>query len=52
MQTREHLKWADGKIIKEEVDAQIAALLGPRIAADNEPVKVRVARACRHSWAR
>eukprot|EP00899_Mesostigma_viride_P004950 jgi/Mesvir1/14456/Mv11503-RA.2 len=31
--------WADTKMIKEETDRQIEALLGPRTAADDEPKK-------------
>lgn len=41
---REQYKWADGKVIKEETEEQIAALLGPKTAADLEPVKVRPTR--------
>jgi hypothetical protein len=28
------LKWADGKLVKDEVDQQIAQVLGPRTAED------------------
>jgi len=28
------LKWADGKVVKDQIDAQILALLGPRTAED------------------
>eukprot|EP01136_Pigoraptor_vietnamica_P009246 Opistho-1_new@3043 len=28
------LKWADGKLVKDELDAQLAALLGPKTADD------------------
>ena len=38
---REQLKWADFKIVKDELDAQIAAILGPRQPSDDEPAKVR-----------
>ena len=32
------LKWADGKIVKEEIDAEIFKLLGPKTAEDSAPV--------------
>ena len=35
----EALKWADGEKMKEHVDAQVAALLGPRTAEDDEADK-------------
>ena len=34
---RDTLKWGDGKIMKEEFDAQILALLGPKTDEDNKP---------------
>eukprot|EP01133_Synstelium_polycarpum_P012925 gene12925-15182_t len=34
---RETLKWADGKDIKEEMDAQMLAVLGPKTEADLAP---------------
>lgn len=37
---RDKLKWADPKDVKEEVDAQILALLGPKTEADLAPPKV------------
>eukprot|EP00730_Choanoeca_flexa_P018239 TRINITY_DN8861_c0_g2_i2.p1 TRINITY_DN8861_c0_g2~~TRINITY_DN8861_c0_g2_i2.p1 ORF type:complete len:814 (+),score=248.44 TRINITY_DN8861_c0_g2_i2:99-2540(+) len=36
---RKTLPWAEGKLVKAEVDAQLAALLGPRTAEDDAPVK-------------
>ena len=36
---RTSLKWADGKLVKSEVDAQIATLLGPKTEADLNPAK-------------
>lgn len=27
---RQRLRWADGKLVKEAIDQQLAALLGPR----------------------
>jgi hypothetical protein len=39
---RERLRWADGGVMKKEMDAQVAALLGPRTAADDaKPVKTK-----------
>ncbi|KAH0630312.1 hypothetical protein JD844_013227 [Phrynosoma platyrhinos] len=35
-ETRSKLKWADGKIIKNEVDLQVLHLLGPKTEADLE----------------
>ena len=32
------LKWADGKIVKEEIDAAVAKLLGPKTEEDSAPV--------------
>jgi glutaminyl-tRNA synthetase len=34
---RGKLKWADGKVVKEEVDKQILELLGPKTDADKAP---------------
>ncbi|XP_054016254.1 probable glutamine--tRNA ligase isoform X1 [Hylaeus anthracinus] len=36
-QVRNNLKWADGKAIKNEFDAQIVALLGPKVGSDLAP---------------
>jgi glutaminyl-tRNA synthetase len=33
---RDTLKWADPKDVKDEVDAQILALLGPKTEEDNK----------------
>lgn len=33
------LKWADGKIVKEGIDAAILELLGPKTAEDTAPIK-------------
>ncbi|CAI9605285.1 unnamed protein product, partial [Staurois parvus] len=35
-EARNRLKWADGKIIKNEVDMQVLHLLGPKTEADLE----------------
>ena len=32
------LKWADGKVVKEEIDAAVFKLLGPKTAEDSAPV--------------
>ena len=32
------LKWADGKLVKEEIDAAVLKLLGPKTEADLAPV--------------
>ena len=32
------LKWADGKVVKEEIDAAVAKLLGPKTEEDSAPV--------------
>jgi len=40
---REKLKWANQKDLKDEFDAQILALLGPKTAADNEKPKKKEA---------
>ena len=32
------LKWADGKVVKEEIDAAVLKLLGPKTAEDCAPV--------------
>ncbi|KAI4824501.1 hypothetical protein KUCAC02_013006 [Chaenocephalus aceratus] len=46
-EARSALKWADGKVIKNEVDLQVLHLLGPKTEADLEkkakPQKVKVA---------
>jgi len=39
---RDTLKWGDGKIMKEEFDAQILALLGPKTDEDNKPKVTRL----------
>uniref|UniRef100_A0A8C5QMP1 glutamine--tRNA ligase n=1 Tax=Leptobrachium leishanense TaxID=445787 RepID=A0A8C5QMP1_9ANUR len=36
MEARNHLKWADGKTIKNEVDMQVLHLLGPKTEVDLE----------------
>eukprot|EP01137_Pigoraptor_chileana_P015069 Opistho-2@70532 len=33
------LRWADGKAVKDELDSQVAAILGPRTAEDDAPAK-------------
>jgi len=33
------LKWADGKVVKEEIDAAVAKLLGPKTEEDSAPIK-------------
>lgn len=38
-ETRSIQKWADGKLVKAEMDAQIAALLGPKTEQDLNPSK-------------
>ena len=38
---RDQLKWADSKDIKEEVDAQVLALLGPKNKDDEERVSTK-----------
>uniref|UniRef100_A0A8C2WQ35 Glutamine--tRNA ligase n=1 Tax=Cyclopterus lumpus TaxID=8103 RepID=A0A8C2WQ35_CYCLU len=42
-EARSALKWADGKVVKNEVDLQVLHLLGPKTEADLEK-KVKVAR--------
>lgn len=37
-EVRNSLKWADGKMIKSEVDVQLLDLLGPKNESDNAPV--------------
>ncbi|EFA83742.1 glutamine-tRNA ligase [Heterostelium album PN500] len=37
-QVRERLKWADAKDIKEEMDAKVLEVLGPKTEADNAPL--------------
>ena len=39
-EVRTALKWADGGLIKKEVDLQILSLLGPKTEADLAPIKV------------
>lgn len=41
---RDHplLKWADGKAVKDEIDKQCLALLGPKDERDTAPKKVRL----------
>ncbi len=39
-EVRSALKWADGGLIKKEVDLQILSLLGPKTEADLAPIKV------------
>jgi len=34
---RETLKWGDGRLVKEEFDAQLLALLGPKTDEDSKP---------------
>lgn len=36
---KKDLKWADGKLVKDEYDAQILALLGPKTESDNAKEK-------------
>ncbi|XP_043247011.1 probable glutamine--tRNA ligase [Amphibalanus amphitrite] len=36
---RKELPWADGKLVKAEMDAQVLSLLGPKTDADNAPVQ-------------
>ncbi|EGG25298.1 glutamine-tRNA ligase [Cavenderia fasciculata] len=38
LQIKDRLKWADPKEIKEEVDAKILAVLGPKTEEDSKPV--------------
>ena len=46
-EARSKLKFADGKIIKNEVDMQVLDLLGPKTEADLEkPVKQKVCIYC------
>ena len=45
VEARKAVPWVDGKRLKEELDAQISKLLGPKTAEDNEkPTK----KACFH----
>ena len=37
------LKWADGKIVKEEIDAAVLKLLGPKTEEDSAPVSFTLA---------
>lgn len=32
---RKRIKWADGKLVKTELDAQLLTLLGPKVEQDN-----------------
>jgi glutaminyl-tRNA synthetase len=36
-EVRNSLKWADGKVVKSEIDIQILSLLGPKTEADLAP---------------
>ena len=36
---RKELKWADGKLVKAEIESQIAAILGSKTDEDNKPVQ-------------
>lgn len=36
-EVRNALKWADGKVIKSEVELQLLSLLGPKTEADLAP---------------
>ena len=36
-EVRNSLKWADGKVVKSEIDIQILSLLGPKTDADLAP---------------
>ena len=40
------LKWADGKVVKEEIDAAVAKLLGPKTEEDSAPVSSTPAGRC------
>ncbi len=35
---KQRLKWADGAAVKKELDAQLAAFLGPKTEADKKPL--------------
>lgn len=35
---KKQLKWADGAAVKAEIEAQVAAFLGPKTAADLKPL--------------
>lgn len=37
-EVRKRLKWADGKVIKAEVEIQVLSLLGPKTEADMAPL--------------
>ncbi|XP_075238184.1 glutaminyl-tRNA synthetase [Lycorma delicatula] len=41
---RKELKWADGKVVKSEVDLQIVTLLGPKTEADMAPAPKKSAK--------
>lgn len=42
MALKKTLPWADGKLVKDTIDDQLSALLGPRTEADNaKPVKAK-----------
>lgn len=43
-EVRSALKWADGKVVKNEVDLQVLQLLGPKTEADLEKVKPQKAK--------
>ena len=36
-EVRKGLKWADGKVIKSEIEIQVLSLLGPKTEADLAP---------------
>lgn len=36
-EVRNRLKWADGKVIKSEMEIQVLSLLGPKTEADLAP---------------
>ena len=39
-EVRNNLKWADGKVIKSEIEIQVLSLLGPKTEEDLAPPKV------------
>ena len=36
---RKELKWADGRLVKQEIDTQIAGILGDKTEEDKKPVQ-------------
>ena len=36
---RKEIKWADGSLVKKEIDDQLAAILGPKTAEDSKPLE-------------